>query len=216
MYRRNVGPADLEKDANPMSPDDADHDPAQTQQRPETPEVAAALVENHRTFLAFLERRVGSRAVAEDILQDAFIRSIDKVSALRDQEAIIPWFYRVLRNAVTDYQRRTGVAARKLDELSRELSEPAEPETHAAVCQCVKGLAATLKPEYAAALQAVEVEGVAVKDFATQSGITAGNAAVRVFRAREALKLQVKRCCGSCADDNCRDCNCHATAAHAG
>jgi RNA polymerase sigma-70 factor (ECF subfamily) len=80
----------------------------------------------------------------------------------------------------------------------------------------VKGLAATLKPEYAAALQAVEVEGVPVKDFATAAGITAGNAAVRVFRAREALKLQVKRCCGSCADDNCRDCTCHAPALDAG
>jgi DNA-directed RNA polymerase specialized sigma24 family protein len=80
----------------------------------------------------------------------------------------------------------------------------------------VKGLAATLKPEYAAALQAVEVEGVAVKDFATKSGITPGNAAVRVFRAREALKQQVKRCCGSCADDNCQDCNCHAPAPPAG
>ena len=80
------------------------------------------------------------------------------------------------------------------------------------MCQCVNGLAATLKPEYAAALQAVEVEGVAVKDFAVAAGISASNAGGRVFRAREALKLQVKRCCGSCADDNCRDCTCHAPA----
>jgi RNA polymerase sigma-70 factor (ECF subfamily) len=35
------------------------------------PETIAVLVENHRRFLAFLERRVGSREVAEDILQDA-------------------------------------------------------------------------------------------------------------------------------------------------
>jgi RNA polymerase sigma-70 factor (ECF subfamily) len=42
---------------------------------PATPEVVAVLVENHRKFLAFLERRVGSRDIAEDILQDAFVRS---------------------------------------------------------------------------------------------------------------------------------------------
>ena len=176
----------------------------------------ATLVAHRHEFLGFLQRRLGDRALAEDILQEAFTRSIGKLTQLEQEESAVAWFYRVLRNAVTDYQRRQGVAARKLDQLSRELSEPAEAETHAAVCQCVKGLAATLKPEYAAALQAVEVEGVPVKDFAIKSGITPGNAAVRVFRAREALKLQVKRCCGSCADDNCRDCNCHATAAHAG
>ena len=174
------------------------------------------LVLHRHEFLGFLQRRLGDRALAEDILQEAFTRSIDKLAQLEQEESAVAWFYRVLRNAVTDQQRRNGVAARKLDELSRELSEAAEPETHAAVCQCVKALAATLKPEYAAALQAVEVEGVAVKDFAAASGITAGNAAVRVFRAREALKVQVKRCCGSCADDDCRDCNCHAPAPPAG
>ncbi len=177
-----------------------------------TTATLAALVDHRHEFLGFLQRRLGDRAQAEDILQEAFTRSITKLEQLDAEESAVAWFYRVLRNAVTDYQRRNGVVTRKLHELSRELSEPAEPETHAAVCQCVNGLAATLKPEYAAALQAVEVEGVAVKDFAVAAGISASNAGVRVFRAREALKLQVKRCCGRCADDNCRDCTCHAQA----
>jgi RNA polymerase sigma factor (sigma-70 family) len=181
----------------------------------DTPPLATLVAHRHE-FLGFLQRRLGDRALAEDILQEAFTRSVGKLTQLEQEESAVAWFYRVLRNAVTDYQRRSGVARRKLDELSRELSEPVEPETNAAVCQCVKGLAATLKPEYAAALQAVEVEGLAVKDFATASGITAGNAAVRVFRAREALKQRVLSCCGSCADDNCRDCTCHAPAPHAG
>lgn len=41
-------------------------------------DIAATLVANHREFLAFVERRVGNRATAEEILQDAFARSIDK------------------------------------------------------------------------------------------------------------------------------------------
>jgi RNA polymerase sigma-70 factor (ECF subfamily) len=172
--------------------------------------VTRQLADHRHEFLGFLQRRLGDRALAEDILQEAFARSLVKVEQLEQQESAVAWFYRVLRNAVTDYRRRSGTAERKLEALSHELTEATEPETHEAVCQCVKGLAATLKPEYAAALQAVEVEGVAVKDFAATLGISPSNAGVRVFRAREALKLQVKRCCGSCADDNCRDCTCHA------
>jgi RNA polymerase sigma factor (sigma-70 family) len=172
--------------------------------------VVERLVANRHEFLAFLERRLGSRALAEDVLQDAFARSLTKSDQLESEESAVAWFYRILRNAVTDLQRRSGAAARNLERLASELDRQPEPETHAAVCQCINGLTTTLKPEYAAALQAVEVEGQAVKDFATAAGITSGNAAVRVFRAREALKQQLKRCCGSCADDQCRDCTCHA------
>lgn len=176
-----------------------------------SPDVVSRLVSQRHEFLGFLERKLGSRATAEDILQEAFERSLDKVDQLEQEESARAWFYRVLRNAVIDHQRRAGVAQKRLDELARELEQAPEPELDAAVCQCVSGVAASLKPEYAEVLRAVEVEGIAVKDFAASSGITPNSAAVRVFRARQALKQQLKRCCGSCADNECRDCTCHVS-----
>ena len=53
-------------------------------ERPIDPEVARVLVENHREFLRFLERRLGHRDLAEDILQEAFARGLDKLATLRD------------------------------------------------------------------------------------------------------------------------------------
>jgi RNA polymerase sigma-70 factor (ECF subfamily) len=47
-----------------------------------------------------------------------------------------------------------------------------------------------------------------VQDFAGEAGITADNASVRVFRAREALRKQVKTSCGPCADHGCLECSC--------
>ncbi|MCY0986977.1 sigma-70 family RNA polymerase sigma factor [Nannocystis sp. ILAH1] len=175
-----------------------------------TPEVVSRLVANHREFLAFLQLRVGSRAVAEDILQDAFVRGLDKLGGLRDDEAAVAWFYRLLRNAVIDRRRRDAAAGRRLDALAAELEEAVEPapELHGAVCQCVARLADTLKPEYAEALRRIELDGLAVKDYAAEAGITANNAAVRVFRARDALKKQVARSCGTCAEHGCLDCTC--------
>jgi len=175
------------------------------------------LVANHRQFLSFLERRVGSRAVAEDILQDAFVRGMGKLDSLRDGESAMAWFYRLLRNAVVDHHRRRGANERKLSAFEAEL-ESLDPrsEVHGAVCGCVRELAATLKPEYAEALQAVEVAGVPVKDYAAQIGVSASNAGVRVFRARRALLEQVERCCGSCAEHGCLDCTCGTSAAQHG
>jgi RNA polymerase sigma-70 factor (ECF subfamily) len=175
---------------------------------PLTAEVLATLVANHREFLRFVERRVGDRALAEDIVQDAFVRTLDQGEAIRD--SAVGWFYRVIRNAVIDRQRRQASANRRLDEFAAELSasDGGGTELVRMACACVGELAGTLKPEYADALRQIEVAGTSVKDYATATGISAGNAGVRIFRAREALRKQVARSCGTCAEHGCLDCTC--------
>jgi RNA polymerase sigma-70 factor (ECF subfamily) len=179
-------------------------------EKPLEPEVVAALADSHRAFLGFLEKRVGRREVAEDILQEAFARSLARLPALESAESAVAWFYRVLRNAVIDHHRRGGASERALSALAREMEENVEPdlETRNAVCRCVARLSDTLKPEYAQALRRIEVDGVSVQDFAAEAGITANNAGVRVFRARDALRKQVVRTCGTCAEHGCLDCTC--------
>jgi RNA polymerase sigma factor (sigma-70 family) len=190
-----------------MHESDTDADAAQ---HVPPPDVVRVLADNHRQFLAFLERRVESRALAEDILQEAFARGLDKVDHLRSEESAVAWFYRLLRNAVIDSYRRRASASRGMEAFAAELEHQEEPdaELRGAVCQCVGQLAGTLKPEYAAALKRIEVDGLAVKEYAIEAGISSSNAAVRVFRAREALRKQVARSCGTCADHGCLDCTC--------
>jgi RNA polymerase sigma-70 factor (ECF subfamily) len=167
-----------------------------------------ALVDGHARFLAFLERRVESRQVAEEILQEAFVKSLEKGSTLRAGEAATAWFYRLLRNAIVDHYRRRDVERRALDAVTREPVEAFEDELMRTVCGCVAGLLDTLKPEYAEALRAVEIEGVRVQDFAAQAGITDNNASVRLHRARLALRRSLERSCGSCVTHGCVDCHC--------
>jgi RNA polymerase sigma-70 factor (ECF subfamily) len=178
---------------------------------PATPDVPQVLVDNHRRFLAFLERRVESRAAAEDILQDAFVRGLDRAGSVRDESAIIAWFYRLLRNALVDHYRREGAEARALA-LVAGTTEEAEPGQDAAlrdeVCACVSALLKTLKPEYAAAIERVDLGGVSVATFASEVGITSNNGAVRLHRAHEALRRQLVRSCGTCATHGCLDCAC--------
>lgn len=170
------------------------------------PSTLAALVDNHRAFLAFVERRVGSRDVAEEILQSALAKSVAKLDGVR--ESVIGWFYQVLRNAIIDHRRRAAVAERRLDEYAAAVIDERDDELRGVVCTCVARLAQTLKPEYADVLQQVEVEGLSVKAYAERHGISASNAGVRVFRAREALHKQVLKSCGTCAEHGCLDCTC--------
>jgi RNA polymerase sigma-70 factor (ECF subfamily) len=170
---------------------------------------SAILVENHRAFLRYLERRLGDRALAEDILQDAFTRNLDRFGDV-PEEALVPWFYRVLRNALIDWTRRRGTETRALAALATELEGSAAPpeDLHQAICACVGRLAETLKPEYRDAILAVDVQETPVKAFADAAGLTPSNAGVRVFRARAALRRRVVESCGTCAEHGCLDCSC--------
>lgn len=174
-----------------------------------SPEAIAQLVKGHREFLAFLERRVESRAVAEDILQAAFTRGLERGGDVKD-EKVVAWFYRVLRNAVIDHYRQRSTTARAMEAWGREFPDVQEPEAELRqeICRCVSGLLETLKPEYREALRIVDLEEGKLKDLAQQSGITAENAAVRVHRARAALRRRIEQACGTCSVHGCLDCSC--------
>ncbi len=172
-------------------------------------DVVEALVSNHRQFLAFLEKRVGSREVAEDILQEAFVRGLDSKS-LGSAESATAWFYRALRNATVDHYRRRDAETRALEQVAAESGEEVAPDVELmdTVCSCVASLLPTLKPEYASAIQRVELDEIPVREYAAEEKMTANAAGVRLFRAREALKRRLIQSCGTCADHGCLDCRC--------
>jgi RNA polymerase sigma factor (sigma-70 family) len=168
------------------------------------------LAEHRDEFVGFLVKRVGERQLAEDLFQDAFALSLDRIEQVRAEESVVAWFYRTLRNTIVDHYRRRGSSGRALELLAGELAEATAPppELHKSVCRCVSQLADELKAEYADALREIDVNGVSVVDYAAARGITANNAAVRVFRARKALLGRVEKTCGHCAEgggcgDNC-------------
>jgi RNA polymerase sigma-70 factor (ECF subfamily) len=177
-----------------------------------SPEALERLLVTRKQFLAFLQKRVRSAAIAEDILQAAFVRGIEKGGALRGQESVIAWFYRILRNAVIDHYRRQASADQALQAFVHELetSEEPPPSFKDDICRCVSGLLSTLKPEYQQALEDVDLNEGSLADLAGRAGITEGNAAVRVHRAREALRKRVRTTCGMCAEHGCLECHCQS------
>ena len=178
---------------------------------PDTPAVVAVLLQNQARFLAFLERRMGSREQAEEALQEALVKGVQRHGDLQQEERAVAWFYRVLRNTMNDHFRRQ--ASRRAREVDDEqvwdtLAHDGDQELRDLVCACVGPLLDTLKPEYADILRAVELQDEPVKDYGARRGISASNAGVRVFRARRALLAQVQRSCGACATHGCIECHC--------
>jgi len=178
-----------------------------------------SLLENRAKFVSFVQKHVNSPSDAEDIVQSAFVRSVEKADTIDDQESVVAWFYRVLRNSIIDHYRRRAARDRGTEEFAREMRDleqrlAFDPSDRNEICQCVKPLLDALKPEYRDALTLVDLEEKPLRDLAAASGITDNNAAVRVHRARQALRKQVQLTCGACATHGCVDCRCHSKAAH--
>lgn len=159
--------------------------------------------------MGFLNKHVQDPTLAADILQDAFLKAVRHADSLHTPEAAVGWFYKVLRNSMTDHFRRSGrehqrfVWGAELDQLE------ADEDLRQDVCGCLIGMVDTLKEDYAAIIRAVDINEVSVKDFAMANEISPNNASVRLFRARQSLLKQVQTCCGGgCLDSGCRDCDC--------
>lgn len=175
------------------------------------PATLAALLARRREFVAFVQRRVGDAELAEDLVQDAFVKGLRRGGQLRQAESVRAWFFRILRRAIVDRARRARVAAATLERAATELQRD-EQASHAVddreVCGCLLALVDALPPTQAAVLRRVELEGQSVKAFAAEAGIGESNAGVRVFRARRALRELVRKACGACAEHGCFDCCC--------
>jgi RNA polymerase sigma-70 factor (ECF subfamily) len=173
-------------------------------------EAITGLALQRNQFLHFVQRRVNSPAIAEDIIQSAYIRAIEQAPALRKQEPAVAWFYRILRNAVIDYYRHRAAEDHALEQWAQDLATGVapDPQTEEIVCGCIDQVLPTLKPSYTEILRSVDLAGQNLESFATKAGISAGNAAVRIHRACQALKKELIRVCSACAKLACANCTC--------
>lgn len=169
--------------------------------------IAETLASSRQSFLGFVRRRVNDPELAEEILQDSLLQALRAAPHLRDEERLLPWFYRVLQNAITDAYRRRAVERRHIDLLEVE-DRPLEAEEEAAICECFRELIPTLKPEYAELMQTLELEKVDPENMASRLGITPNNLKVRRHRARQALRKRLEETCRICAEHHCLDCTC--------
>lgn len=183
---------------------------AETQEAELAPEALRTLIANKQRLLAFLQRRVGNAELAAELLQDAFVKGVEKGHTVREDESALAWCYRLLRNAVIDRHRRMSTERDALARLAQELQTlPAtDSDLDREVCSCMNDLIVTLKPEYAEILRRVDLGESRLDSVAAELGITANNATVRLHRARQALRQRLEQMCGVCAHHGCLNCTC--------
>ena len=148
-------------------------------------------------LLAFAVRRTGTRADAEDAVQDACVRAWVGFDDLRDTARVRAWLYRILRtvlseNSERNTRRRQLVSITRLEEAHAELvgtdrdvvfdevaSRLSVDEVHSALDQ--------LPDDFATAVELHDIDGFKYHEIAEILSVPIGTVMSRISRGRRLL-----------------------------
>ncbi|ACS39677.1 RNA polymerase sigma factor [Methylorubrum extorquens] len=164
--------------------------------------VRTALVEHRASFLRYLCRRLGTAEDAEDALQDFCVRALQSSDQLADCARMGAWLQRVLRSTLVDRYRRGASRNRMLMELAAVATEVTH-EQEVLECECVNMCLPTLKPEFADLLRRADLLGQSHAAIARDLGLSVGNVAVRLHRARKGLREKLLSRSEMCPTGSC-------------
>jgi RNA polymerase sigma-70 factor, ECF subfamily len=147
----------------------------------------------HRGLLGFIRRRVGAADLAEDILQDVFVKAHSRLDTVADADRIQSWLYQIARNTIIDYHR-TRKSAEPLPDEMEQRAEHSDEEWRE-LGKCVLPMIEMLPEGYRDALLLSEIDGLPLKEVAQRLNISLPGAKSRVQRGRERLKNIFLDCC---------------------
>lgn len=151
-----------------------------------------ALVRRHLpAAYAVALARLGERADAEDVCQDAFVTALRRIEECRQPARFSAWLLRIVRNRAHDHARAQAVrAAAPIGEMEiaagtpgpLRLAERAELEA-----DLLRALS-TLPELQREVLMLFDIEGWSHREIAERLGISEGSARVNLHHGRRALR----------------------------
>lgn len=152
-------------------------------------------------LLRYLHRYVGDRALAEDLVQETFIRIGRGLPGFAGRASVRTWAFSIATRVAADHFRRPTNRAR-IVEIDDELAELTDGDP--AVDQrlvvdemnaCLRQVIDSLPEDHRAALVLHDLEGLSAARVAEICGCSLATAKIRIHRARLRLKETLQGQC---------------------
>jgi RNA polymerase sigma-70 factor, ECF subfamily len=158
--------------------------------------VAAAWQAHERELRAFLRRRAQDADLADDVLQDVFVKALREGRAFCMLGNPRAWLFQVARNALVDRFRTSHAHDSLTDDLGDSLAAdvPATAPVDA-LAECLPRTLGELSPDDAAILRACDIEGQTQRAFADAHGLSLSAVKSRLLRARRRLRERISLAC---------------------
>ena len=148
----------------------------------------------HNRLYGFILKRVGETSVADDILQEVFLKVHSRSETFKEGTNLQAWLFQITRNTIIDYYRTHKPGA----ELPEGLVEQEKTPTDKAKEETQKRLVAmiqSLPQPYDQTLMLAEIERLPHKEVAKRQGVTLTCAKSRIQRGRKLLRKKLFSAC---------------------
>ncbi len=154
--------------------------------------VIEAWGKHEKELRGFLVRQLHDQHLAEDLLQDTFLKALAEGSRFCQLNNVRAWLFRVARNRLIDYHR----THKEHLEIPDQLPDTADPQEPVAdLVQCLPKALESLSAEDSHALLQCDLEGKTQSEYAESLGISLAAAKSRIQRARKRLKAELHEAC---------------------
>lgn len=156
---------------------------------------------NHR-LLGFLIRKTNNRALAEDILQQVFIKLLQYPPKATEGAALEAWLFRVCRHTLIDHYRKHSLSKLPIDtlpesELEGEASaDIAQADDTRIMLHCMYNALTTLPDTQAQAIHAADLQDTSHLTIAQQYGVSPATVRSWISRGRKTLRSKLQHCKG--------------------
>ena len=140
----------------------------------------------------FIISKVKDVTIADDILQDTFIKIHTKLHTLKDITKLKSWCFTVARNSILDYWKSTN----KTFEIANFEKETVIKENTHTEQDCLKGILKNLPKKYRDPLFLSDIKGLKQQEVADQLHQNLPTTKSQIQRARKLIAQGFMECCG--------------------
>ena len=151
----------------------------------------------------FLQSRIHDHDIAEDLLQDVFVKALAEGQKFCHLDNTRAWLYRVTRNQLIDYFRSHKIHQEVPEEFP-EVVENSAPVVN--LSRCLPTALKNLSDQEREVIELCDLEGMTQVEYARRKNITLPGAKSRLQRARKRLKLELNSACRIIFDEQGKVC----------
>lgn len=146
----------------------------------------------HQELKRFIVSKVQDQDIADDILQDVFLKIQLNIHTLTDCSKLTSWVYQITRNSVTDHFRKSKIQL-PIDDFDFP-EEESEDSLYQSLSSCINSKLSQLPEPYKQAILLTSFENHSQTALAEILSISYSGAKTRVQRGREKLKDLILDC----------------------
>jgi RNA polymerase sigma-70 factor (ECF subfamily) len=161
-------------------------------QRADSAATSALVRQVSPLLLRFFTSQCGSRAEAEDLLQDTWLQIHRARHSYRAGEPLLPWIYAIARHTKVDAYRRWHRIRSREQPMSPLPEFPAAPMAESSPAEDFDALISTLPPSQREVVSMLKVGGMSLEEVARATGCSVGSVKLKAHRAYEKLRAVLR------------------------